>query len=81
MKYYTGAENYGKGFITHEDNEYCQISGYPGDVYLSDPENDPWATRVGAATITQAQAQAEVNTAIEGEIDPQTGEQVVIILP
>ena len=32
MKYYTGAENYGKGFITHEDNEYCQIEGYPGDV-------------------------------------------------
>ena len=81
MKYYTGAENYGKGFITHEDNEYCQISEYPGDVYLSDPENDPWATRVGAVSVTQAQAQAEVNTAIEGEIDPETGEQLVIILP
>ena len=80
MKYYTGAENYGKGFITHEDNEYCHISGYPGDVYLADPENDPWATRVGAAEVTKAQAQAEVDTALEGVTGPD-GEPVVIILP
>ena len=81
MKYYTGAENYGKGFITHEDNERSQIEGYPGDVWLSDPGNDPWATRVGAAEVTKEQAQALVDTAIAGAIDPNTGEQVVIILP
>lgn len=80
MKYYTGAENYGKGFITHEDNERSQISGYPGDVWVSE-NNDIWAARVGAAEVTKAQAQAEVDTALEGVTDPDTGEQIVIILP
>jgi hypothetical protein len=80
MKYYTGAENYGKGFITHEDNERSQISGYPGDVWISE-DNDIWATRVGAAEVTKEQAQAEVNTAIQGTLDPETGQQIIIILP
>jgi hypothetical protein len=80
MKYYTGAENYGKGFITHEDNERSQIEGYPGDVWLSE-NNDVWAARVGAAEVTKEQAQAIVDTAIQGVLDPETGEQIVIILP
>lgn len=80
MKYYTGAENYGKGFITHEDNERSQIEGYPGDVWLSE-NNDVWAARVGAAEVTKEQAQAIVDTAIQGVLNPETGEQIVIILP
>jgi hypothetical protein len=69
MKYYTGAEN-----------ERSQIEGYPGDVWISE-NNDVWAARVGAAEVTKEQAQSEVNTAIQGVLDPETGEQIVIILP
>ena len=40
MKYFEG-KNTGKGFITHEDNEVNQISGYPGEVWVT--ENWRWA--------------------------------------
>ena len=34
-KYYQ-AENTGKGFITHGDQELAHISGYPGDVWVTE---------------------------------------------
>jgi hypothetical protein len=48
MAYYTTA-NTGKGFITHADNESAHVSGWPGDVWVT--ENSTWAARVGATEI------------------------------
>jgi len=60
MKYYQ-AVNTGKGFITHEDNETAHISGYPGDIWVT--ENETWASRVGATEKTKVEAQSIVDTA------------------
>jgi hypothetical protein len=83
MKYYL-AVNYGKGFITHEDNERCYISGWPADIWVTQA-NDEWATRVNATEKTKAEAQALVDAAIAGQVypesHPQAGEQVVVELP
>ncbi len=82
MAYYYAA-NTGKGFITHEENESSHIAGYPGDVWIT--ENSSWASRVGATLKTKEEAQALVNVAIEGNVYPEThenvGEQVVLLLP
>lgn len=82
MKYFV-AENTGKGFITHADNELAHISGYPGKVWVT--ENTTWASRVGAVEKTKVEAQALVDAAIAGNVypegHPQAGEQVVVTLP
>ena len=57
MAYYTTA-NTGKGFITHADNESAHVSGWPGDVWVT--ENSTWAARVGATEKTKAELQALV---------------------
>ena len=85
-KYYQ-TENTGKGFITHEDQELGHISGYPGNIWVT--ENTAWAVRVGAVEKTKMEAQTLVNLAISGSlIDenglPTTGSdgtQLVINLP
>ena len=76
-KYYQ-AENTGKGFITHGDQELGHISGYPGDVWVT--ENTAWATRLNLVEMTKLTAQTIVNTAISGSVDPD-GNQIVINLP
>ena len=76
-KYYE-AVNTGKGFITHEDNALAHISGYPGNVWLT--ENTAWAARLGISEITRLEAQTLVNTAISGSVD-ENGDQVIINLP
>ena len=76
-KYYE-AVNTGKGFITHDDNALAHISGYPGNVWLT--ENTAWATRHGISEITRLEAQTLVNTAISGSVD-ENGDQVIINLP
>ena len=85
-KYYE-KENTGKGFITHADNELSHISGYPGNVWLT--ENTAWAARHGLSEITRLEAQTLVNIAISGSLVdsnglPTTGSdgtQIVINLP
>jgi hypothetical protein len=83
MKYYQ-AINYGKGFITHQDNERCYISGWPGDIWVTQT-NDEWAQRVNADEKTKVEAQAIVDAAISGSVyppgTPNAGQQVVIELP
>ena len=87
MPKYYNAENTGKGFITHEDNELGHISGYPGNVWLT--ENTAWAARHGLSEITRLEAQTLVNIAISGSLVdsnglPTTGSdgtQLVINLP
>jgi len=82
MAYYQ-AENTGKGFITHEENESAHIAGYPGNVWIT--ENTSWASRVSASEKTKAEAQALVNAAISGSVYPElhenAGQQVVLTLP
>lgn len=83
MKYYE-AVNYGKGFITHEDNERCYISGWPGNIWVTQG-NSEWAVRVNAIEKTKEEAQALVDSAIDGEVypigHPEAGQQVIILLP
>jgi hypothetical protein len=82
MAYYY-AVNTGKGFITHEENEAAHISGYPGDVWIT--ENTTWASRVGAISKTKEEAQALVDAILVGKVYPEehenAGEQVVYLLP
>ena len=61
MKKYYQVENYGKGFITHQDNETAPIFGYPGNIWIT--ENIVWAQRVNAVEKTQEEAQAIVDAA------------------
>lgn len=68
MKYYQ-IENYGHGFITHEDNEQAHVSGYPGNIWVT--ENTAWAHRVGAFEKTKEEAQAIVDAAIAASYQPQ----------
>ncbi len=62
MPYYYQATNWGKGFITHEDNELAHVAGYPDDIWVT--ENTTWATRVSAIEKTQAEAQAAVDAVV-----------------
>ena len=79
MKYYQ-AENYGKGFITHEDNELAHIAGYPGNIWVT--TNTVWATRVGAVEKTKAEAQAIVDTAVSASyVPPESTTPPQVILP
>ena len=76
-KYYS-AENTGKGFITHADNELAHIEGYPGNIWVT--ENTAWAARHGLVEMTKMTAQTIVNSAISGSND-EDGNQIVINLP
>ena len=76
-KYYQ-TENTGKGFITHEDNELEHISGYPGNVWVT--ENTAWAARHSLTQINKVTAQTLVNTSISGSVD-ENGDQIILNLP
>ena len=78
MPKYYNAENTGKGFITHGDNELAHIEGYPGNIWVT--ENTAWAARHGLVEMTKMTAQTIVNTAISGSNDAD-GNQIVINLP
>ena len=78
MPNYYVATNYGKGFIQHADNEQEHISGYPGNVWVT--ENASWALRVGVVERSKVEAQALVDAAISGSVD-RDGNQIVINLP
>ena len=76
-KYYK-ATNTGKGFITHADNAYKHVAGYPGEVWVT--ENTIWAERVNAVEKTKVEAQALVDADIKDLLDEE-GNQVVVTLP
>ena len=78
MPKYYNAENTGKGFITHEDNELAHISGYPGNVWVT--ENTAWAARHSLTQINKVTAQTLVNTSISGSVD-ENGDQIILNLP
>lgn len=80
MKKYYQIENYGHGFITHEDMEIAHIAGYPGDIWVT--TNTQWTQRVGAVELTKEQAQDIVNAAIDATwILPNSTEPPQIVLP
>lgn len=67
---YCVAENWGKGFITHDDASKFQISGFPGNVWQIPANNQDanlWVNKVAGIWKTKAEAQvivdAEVATA------------------
>ena len=76
-KYYQ-TENTGKGFITHEDNELAHISGYPGNVWVT--ENTAWAAKHSLVEMEKVTAQTIVNTTISGSVD-ENGDQIILNLP
>jgi hypothetical protein len=82
MAYFV-AENTGKGFITHEDNEATHVASFPANVWVT--ENSAWAQRVGAVEKTKSEAQALVDAAIAGQVyperHPQAGQQIIVELP
>lgn len=82
MAYFV-AENTGKGFITHEDNEIAYIAGYPANIWITD--NTAWAARVGAVEKTKEEAQALVDASLTGQVYPEgselAGQQIVVTLP
>ena len=75
LRYYHGV-NTGKGFITHEDQEsgLGSISGYPGDIWVT--ENTVWAERVGVVEKTKEEAQSIVDATLSNMIDPITNTPV-----
>ena len=81
MKKYYQIENYGHGFITHEENEQAHIAGYPGNIWVT--ENTTWAYRVGAFEKTKEEAQLIVDNAVSSSYVPQNEQnnQPIIILP
>lgn len=81
MKKYYQIENYGHGFITHEENEQAHIAGYPGNIWVT--ENTTWAQRVGAVEKTKEEAQLIVDNAVSSYyINPNNVGQIPqIILP
>ena len=76
-KYYQ-AENTGKGFITHEDNELAHVAGYPGNIWVT--ENTEWAARHGLVEMTKTNAQNAVDAEISGSVNEE-GLQIMIALP
>ena len=79
LKYYQ-IENWGEGFITHEDMELAHIAGYPGNIWIT--TNTQWAQRVGAVEKTKEEAQAIVDAEIAANWQPpQLTEPPVIVLP
>jgi len=81
MKKYYQVENYGHGFITHQENETAHIAGYPGNIWVT--ENTAWAQRVNAVEKTKEEAQAIVDAAVAASpyTPPNDTTPVPIILP
>ena len=52
-----------KNWISHEDNRLAHISEYPGDIWAT--ENEIWANRVGAISLTKQEAQDIVDNIIQ----------------
>ena len=70
--------NTGIGFITHPDREAFEIEGFPADVWVVDGSAaaTAWITRNDLAVSTKVAAQALVDAACEGKVDPE-GKPVV----
>jgi hypothetical protein len=64
---YCVAENWGKGFITHDDSSKFQISGFPGNLWQIPANNQDanlWVNKVAGVWKTKEEAQAIVDALI-----------------
>ena len=64
---YCVAENWGKGFITHDDSSKYQVSGFPGNVWQIPANNQDanlWVNKVAGSFKTKAEAQAIVDAIV-----------------
>ena len=64
---YCVAENWGKGFITHNDAVKLGFRGFPGEVWRVDAHNQDangWVSRVNGTHKTLSEAQAIVDAEI-----------------
>lgn len=70
--------NTGIGFITHPDREAFEVCSFPANVWVVDGSAaaTAWIVRNDLAVSTKAAAQALVNAACEGNVDPE-GKPVV----
>ena len=80
-KTYIVAENWGKGFITHNDNASFSPSGFPANVWQVPANNrqaNLWIAKVLGTVKTRAEAQALVDaevSAAQAAWDAQTEEE------
>ena len=80
-KTYIVAENWGKGFITHEDSISFSPSGFPANVWqvpINNRAANLWIAKVLGTVKTRAEAQALVDaeiTAAQTAYDALTEEQ------
>ena len=80
MKKYYQVVNYGKGFITHEENEVAHVAGYPGNIWVT--ENLAWAQRVNAVEKTKEEAQTIVDAEVTSSyVPPNSTTPPQIVLP
>ena len=64
---YCVAENWGKGFITHDDSSKFQISGFPGNLWQIPANNQDanlWVNKVVGVWKTKEESQAIVDAII-----------------
>jgi len=80
MKKYYQVQNYGNGFITHQENESAHVAGYPVDIWVT--ENTIWAQRVNAVEKTKEEAQTIVDAAVAPSyVPPNSTTPAPIVLP
>ena len=78
---YCVAENWGKGFIDHDESHRITFTGYPGNVWQVPAYNkhaNLWIAKVAGAVKTKDEAQAIVTAedqAAQAAWDAQTDEQ------
>lgn len=73
----------GMGFITHPDREAFEVAGFPAEVWVVDGSAaaTAWIARNDLAVSTKAAAQALVDAACEGNVDPEGRPAVAPVLP
>ena len=65
---YCVAENWGKGFIDHDESQRITFVGYPGDVWQVPAYNkhgNLWIAKVAGAVKTKDEAQTIVTAAVD----------------
>ena len=80
---YAIGPNTGIGFITHPNREAFEVEGFPADVWVVDGSAaaTAWIARNDLAVSTKAAAQALVDAACEGTVDPEGRPAVAPVLP
>ena len=67
---YCVAENWGKGFITHDNARKLEFSSYPGNVWRTNANNqdaNQWVAGVAGVRKTLSEAQAIVDAEITAQ--------------